>query len=280
VTHHEVLFTHIVRNTGVVVVVLPGHNQDGRVLASVLEPALCLSDILTYAIPRWGFDQVQLKAGLLRCLQAYPHRKVIVYAEGVGALDAMALLRAYPELRVWHLILNAGISGKDDLVRPWLGLGNVPRWALTTNYLHGWQERQLQRGVGSGSATDLSPVIRSHRESMLITRAQIRGQLRRIATTPPTYPGELDGRVRMLTYLGAPDSTKMMAAEDPVVLLQQASKSWEASTGLASTAFSVRFAPPYWRDQDGHTHHACTPEQPRFPLLALRGAIEAATQQR
>jgi hypothetical protein len=255
---------------------LPGHNQCGQILTGVLRPALLGSDILTYTIPRWGFDQVQLTAGLVRCLQAYPRRKVIVYAEGVGGLDAIALLRAYSELRVQHLILNAGISGKDDLVRPWLELGNAPRWILTTNYLRGWQERQLQRGAASGSTTDLGPMIASHRESMLITRAQILGQLRRIDTTPPTYGGEFSDRVGRLTYLGAPDSTNLMATQDPVVYLLEANRAWNASTGLTAS----RFASHAWRSQDGRTHHACTSERPDLVLRILEGAIRAATQQR
>jgi hypothetical protein len=76
---------HVRRKSKKVVVILPGFNQDGEALIKVLAPALAQTDILTYRLPRWGFDQAALVRELpIATATGYNH--VIVYAESAGRL--------------------------------------------------------------------------------------------------------------------------------------------------------------------------------------------------
>jgi pimeloyl-ACP methyl ester carboxylesterase len=252
----------------VVTVVLPGFNQDGAVLLPVLAPGTLGSDMLSYELPRWGFDQPDV----VRKLSAITdYRRVIVYAESAGALDLAELLRAYPDLVIDHLVLNAGVSGWRDLnAGAWLKITKfVPGWIVPTAVLRANQRKAVANSPAFDPDVNQTTGRAAQQNSLNISGRQVIAELRRMVNTPSARAEELTGRVRHLTYMGAPDEGSELAERDPFVKLRQARDGWETAVSLEAKLIT----PPSWTGL-----HTPTPEKPGPIIATLRHAIAAADQ--
>lgn len=251
----------------IVTAMLPGFNQDGAALLSVLTSGLSETDTLAYELPRWGFDQPQL---VREFAPINDYERVIVYVESAGALDLAELLRAYPDLVVDHLVMNAGVSGWSDLNagKALMATRFVPGWILPTPLLRANQRKAVANSPALDPGTDEAAARAAEQNSTRITGRQVIGELRRMVNTPPAQAGEFIGRVRRLTYMGAPEDGKL-AVHDPFVQLRQARDGWELATALTAEVIT----PPTWAGL-----HTPTPEKPGPVITALRRAIAAANQ--
>ncbi|MGD8373240.1 MAG: hypothetical protein PVI21_00050 [Candidatus Woesebacteria bacterium] len=243
-------------------VILPGFNQDGICLADVLAPALATCDVLTYELPRWGFDQQQLVERLSKAIQSKQYRKIIVYAESAGGLDLAALLRHQTSLHIDHAIFNAAMSCNEDAVAiKWIRAAlKLPNWLPVT-----WALRLSQRKAVNNSPTietsRVNAAMAAESNSTSITFKQVLGEFDRIANTPRLGVRELKDRIGNLTYMGAPhsiDDCRRMSVADSFVYLRQAASAWKAATQLTVR----RINPPSW-----HGLHCPTPEKPG-PVIA------------
>ena len=254
----------------VLTLILPGFNQDGAALLQVLAAGLAHSDTLTYRLPRWGFDQQMLVAGLT-AVQRHP--KVVVYAESAGALDLAAALRAYPEFRITRLILNAGMGSWEDanaatLIRL---SRHIPGVVMPTPLLRVMQRKAVANSPRLDDGVDHRAARQAQHNSLNITGPQVVGEFRRMATTPPIRPGEFRGRIDGLTYLGAPDRSGQRLAENgPLVRLRQAHARWLEAAG---TRTSRVITPRTWAGL-----HTPTPEKSGPVIKALTVAIREVAQ--
>jgi len=256
------------RHTGsnIVTLILPGFNQDGEVLRDILAPGLAGSDIICYRLPRWGFDQ-QALIEAVNDVRSYRH--VAVYAESAGALDAAALLRAYPELIVDQLILNGGMGSWEDAnAGRLLQLSRiVPGWLLPNALLRSNQRKAVANSPALDPGVDKVLVRRAEQNSIGLTGRQVIGEMRRMVQTLPIRDREFAGRVGNVVYIGAPGEHNELAESDTLVKLRRACDRWFRAVDFQGTIV----LPPTWTE--GHMRLHAPPEKPGLVIHELRLAI-------
>lgn len=241
-------------------VILPGYNQDGGALAKVLDGIRATGAILTYWLPRDGFDQQAVVAAIHAEITRLRPDHIDVYAESAGGLDLMQLLRKYPDLHIRRLVLNAAMSGWRDANAGWaMQLARIPAGGpISTAVLQHLQRRAVANSPAIAPGADAAAAHAAEQNSLRITGAQAIGEIRRIVQTLSIRYGEFRGRVGVCMYLHAPGDA------DALVRVGQAAERWRAALGTGSFFEEV---PAGWAPGS----HAQTPENPVAVIAAVNG---------
>ncbi len=253
-------------------VILPGFNQDGLALADVLVRLLETGSILFYRLPRDGFDQRAVVKAMLAGIKQHSNAEtmIVVYAESAGLRDLNRMFQADDGLIVDHLVTNAGITGRTDLLAAkFVRLAYLVFGGPFTTFLLRIGQRDAVRKSPELSP-DLEPAASeaaefANQNSLNITAVQASAELRRMCG-PRIEGNTFAGRVVKGTYLMGPGTS------DAFVWTEQASGS------LAIALDATNGSPEYrivsveeWVDRNGGSLHTPTPAMPEAVLLALIG---------